>query len=171
MATATTNEAGHRLLRHPVLFSSLAAIFLIGVVTTASVCGTGHCGSRSTTTSTALEACSLVQCYLVNTDTREELPVLGETTYAIDIDTDSVYSIRCDPLEQEVDFLDFFLGDTEINREVNAPHYMNGNSGDTWIEPVWQLSECGDHSFRVSTESSLVEGRCTEEAFSLTATC
>lgn len=166
---ATTDASNKLWRRGTFAAAATACVFGAAALTTAAVCGTGKCGSRSITTQETLEeVCTLAQCYLVNCNSREEVLLAGAMAYKIDPLNAESYSIRCEPTV-DVEYLEFSFHD-EVTREFNAPYYMKGNSGNTWIEPVWQLSTCGNQTFSIETTPS-VESFCISEAFDLTALC
>ena len=156
-----------------------AALLTVAVVT-ASVCGTGNCrgfsnrGFSSSNTAVreieTLDACSLARCYLVDVYSRDEVEITGNFAFVFNPEAGETLSIRCDPADDDVPFIDFFY-DGEFHRESNAPYYMEGNDGDFYIEPVWQLSRCGNKSFRIATDRATGDLGCSEEIFVLTAVC
>lgn len=154
----------------------LATSIVIAAVTAGSVCGVGLCGRQRSVRSRTVgeieifEACSLAQCFLVDTETRDEVQISGNFAYLLDPNDAPTYSIRCNPRES-LNFLDFFY-DGQFHRESNEPFFMEGNSGEFYIEPVWQLSRCGNKSFRIATKAYQHAGQlCSEEIFELTAVC
>ena len=131
-----------------LLCIGIGAALLTVAVVTASVCGTGNCRGLSRNTFREIEtvsACNLARCYLVDVFTRDEEEIRGDFAFVSNQDFGERYSIRCDPEDDDVPYIDFFYDD-EFHRASEAPYYMEGTDSEFGIEPVRELSRCGNKS-------------------------
>jgi hypothetical protein len=95
------------------------------------------------------EDCHLKGCYIRNLDSGVETQLNPSLIYQGS--TTSRYSIRCDTIDTNVEFIDYYLAGSSVlhHREYEAPFWMQSNS-DSWIEPVPYLSVC-DNTTSIKT--------------------
>jgi hypothetical protein len=107
-------------------------------------------------------------CYLRNLGTGVETQLTGSDSYPLN-SSNLAYSIRCDVIGNETDFIKF-LYDGKEHDEFGEPRWLDGDSNaGEYIVPVPYLATCG-------TKSIFVQGNAWsrvlfEQNFTLVAIC